>query len=133
MFPTVLEVCVFGFGDFAFTWNPNRWPHKTELLIITGIAAMFPAINAILATKFGKYGRDMLLFFGAIFIAVIALFFGIITTIVNLSILLSRKMGVRGRCHQKGKIRPDYTTRAGGGIYYFIIRNKGILKGFYSQ
>ena len=67
MFPTVPKVCVFGFGfgDFDFTSNPNRWAHKTELLIITGIAAMFPAINAILAIEFGKYGRDMLLFFGA--------------------------------------------------------------------
>lgn len=60
----MLKVCVFGFEDLDFAWNPNRWAHKTELLIVTGIAAMFPAINAILAIEFGKYGRDMLLFFG---------------------------------------------------------------------
>jgi hypothetical protein len=70
---------------FDFNWNPNRWAHKTEILFITGVAAIFPIINTILSIKFGKYGRDTLLFLGAIFIAIIILFFGIIQTIIYMS------------------------------------------------
>ena len=63
---------------FDLNWSPNRWAHKSELFIIAGIAAIFPAINTIVALKFGKYGKELVIFLGIIFISVIALFFGII-------------------------------------------------------
>ena len=63
---------------FDFNWNPNRWAHKSELFIIAGIAAIFPAINTVLALKFGKYGKELLIILGVVFTLVIALFFGIV-------------------------------------------------------
>ncbi len=63
---------------FDFNWNPNRWAHKSELFIIAGVAAIFPVINTIVALKFGKYGKELVIFLGIIFIFVIALFFGIV-------------------------------------------------------
>jgi len=62
---------------FDFYWNPNRWAHKSELFIIAGVAAIFPITNTILAFKFGKYGKELIILLGLIFISVIALFFGI--------------------------------------------------------
>lgn len=69
---------------FDINWNPNRWAHKSELFIIAGIAALFPIINAILVLKFGKYGKGVTTFLGALFILVIALFFGIVQTITSM-------------------------------------------------
>ena len=63
---------------FDLNWNPNRWAHKSELFIIAGVAAIFPVINAILALKFGRYGRELLILLGVIFTSVIALFFWIV-------------------------------------------------------
>ena len=63
---------------FDFNWNPNRWAHKSELFIIAGIAAIFPAINTSVVLKFGKYGKELVIFLGIIFIAIMALFVGII-------------------------------------------------------
>jgi hypothetical protein len=83
VYPSLPEVIPV---HFDFNWNPNRWAPKTEILIITGVVAIFPVINTILAIKFGKYGRYTLLFLGAIFIAAIALFHSSIQTIVSLSL-----------------------------------------------
>jgi len=63
---------------FDLNWNPNRWAHKSELFIIAGVAAIFPVINTILALKFGKYGKELVIFLGVVFTLVIALFFGIV-------------------------------------------------------
>ena len=63
---------------FDFNWNPDRWGHKSDLLFIAGIAAIFPAVNTILALKFGRYGKELTIFLGVVFILVIALFFGIV-------------------------------------------------------
>ena len=63
---------------FDFTWTPNRWAHKSELFILAGVAAIFPVTNAILALKFGRYGKELIIFLGVVFIFVIALFFGIV-------------------------------------------------------
>jgi uncharacterized membrane protein len=63
---------------FDLNWNPNRWAHKSELFIIAGVAAIFPGINTILTLKYGRYGKELTVFLGAIFIFVIALFFGIV-------------------------------------------------------
>ena len=63
---------------FDLNWNPNRWAHKSELFLIAGVAAIFPMINTILTLKFGRYGKEVMIFLGVIFIFVIALFFEIV-------------------------------------------------------
>ena len=64
--------------NFDINWNPNRWGHKSELFLIAGIAAIFPIINTVLALKFGRSGKELMLFLGAVFVLVIVLFFGIV-------------------------------------------------------
>ena len=59
---------------FDLNWTPNRWGHKSELFIIAGVASSFPIINTILALKFGRYGKEMLILLGAIFTASMGLF-----------------------------------------------------------
>ena len=78
VYPSLPEVIPV---HFDINWNPNRWAHKSELFIIAGIAAMFPIINTVLTLKFGKYGKNLMIFLGAIFLLVIALFLVIINTI----------------------------------------------------
>ena len=63
---------------FDLNWVPNRWAHKSELFIIAGIAAIFPVVNSILALKFGRYGKELVIFLGVVFTSVMALFFGIV-------------------------------------------------------
>lgn len=75
IFPSLPEIIPV---HFDFNWNPNRWAHKSELFIIAGVAAIFPVINTILALKFGKYGKELVIFLGIIFISVISIFFGIV-------------------------------------------------------
>ena len=75
IFPSLPEIIPV---HFDFNWNPNRWAHKSELFIMASVAAIFPAINTIVALKFGKYGKELVIFLGIIFISVIALFFGIV-------------------------------------------------------
>jgi hypothetical protein len=59
---------------FGFDGVANRWADKSELLWLVGIAAIFPAINAVLTLKFGKYERGMVVLLGAIFVVVIVVF-----------------------------------------------------------
>ncbi len=66
---------------FVFGGVANRWADKSELLILAGVAAIFPVINAALTLKFAKYERGMLLVLGAIFIAVMAVFMVLMNTI----------------------------------------------------
>lgn len=75
IYPSLPEVIPV---HFDINWNPNRWGHKSELFLIAGIAAIFPIINTVLALKFGRYGKELMLFLGAVFILVIVLFFGIV-------------------------------------------------------
>lgn len=63
---------------FDLNWNPNRWANKSELFLIAGVAALFPAFNTVLTLKFGRYGKELTIFLGVIFIFVIALFFWIV-------------------------------------------------------
>jgi hypothetical protein len=64
--------------NFDINWNPNRWGHKSELFIIAGIAVVFPIINTVLALKFGRYGKELMIFLGIVFILFMVLFFGIV-------------------------------------------------------
>jgi len=75
IYPTLPETIPV---HFDLNMIPNRWGHKSELLIIAGIAAIFPVLNSVLVLKFGKYARTMTIFLGIIFVLVIALFFGIV-------------------------------------------------------
>jgi len=75
LYPSLPEIIPL---HFDFNWNPNRWGHKSELFIIAGVAAIFPVINTVLAIKFGRYGRELLIFLGVVFILIITLFFGIV-------------------------------------------------------
>jgi uncharacterized membrane protein len=75
IYPSLPEIIPI---NFDINWNPNRWAHKSELFIITGIGAVFPIINTAVALKFGRYGKGLMLFVGAVFIFIIALFFGIV-------------------------------------------------------
>ena len=63
---------------FDLNLNPNRWAHKSELFIIAGVAAIFPITNTFLSLRFGRYGKELVLFLGVIFTSVIALFFWIV-------------------------------------------------------
>jgi hypothetical protein len=62
---------------FGFDGVPNRFGDKSELLWIAGIAGVFPVINAVLSLKFGKHERGFVILLGAVFIAVMAMFFAI--------------------------------------------------------
>jgi len=75
IYPSLPDIIPVHFG---FDWKPNRWGHKSELFILAGIAAFFPILNTVLALKFGRYGKELTLFLGIIFILVIVLFFGIV-------------------------------------------------------
>lgn len=66
---------------FSFNWTPDRWSHKSELLIMAGLAGLFPTLNAVLGLKFGKYSKGLVIFLGAVFVLVEALFFSIIQAI----------------------------------------------------
>jgi len=66
---------------FDLGWRPDRWAPKSELLLLLGVAALFPLINAILSLKLGKYGSGLVLFLGAIFIFAIAVFWGVIVAV----------------------------------------------------
>ncbi len=70
---------------FGFDGIANRWADKSELLWVAGIAAVFPAINAVLTLKFGKYERWMVILLGAIFVVTIAVFVYAINTIVTVA------------------------------------------------
>ena len=66
---------------FNFNWTPDRWAHKSELLIMAGLAAVFPTLNGVLALKLGKYEKTILIFLGIVFVLVEALFLSIIYAI----------------------------------------------------
>jgi len=70
---------------FGFNGVANRFADKSELLWLAGTAVVFPAINAVLTLKFGKYARGMLVLLGAIFVAVITVFVYSLNTIVALA------------------------------------------------
>jgi hypothetical protein len=59
---------------FGLDGVPNRYGSKTEMLVLVAISAMFPAMNAFFAVKFGKYNRGLNAFLGFVFILAIGLF-----------------------------------------------------------
>ena len=59
---------------FGLNRVPNRWGGKVELLWFAGVAALFPALNAVFALKFGKYNKGVTAFFGFVFVLALGLF-----------------------------------------------------------
>lgn len=70
---------------FGFNWVPNRFAHKSELLWVAALAALFPVLNAVFSLKFGKYSKALLIFLGAIFVLVEGLFFSILYIIQSIA------------------------------------------------
>jgi len=66
---------------FGFNGEANRWANKSELFLLLGIAAIFPTINAILTIKFGKYEKKLVIFLGAVFVAIAILFMYVLNMI----------------------------------------------------
>lgn len=75
IYPTLPEIIPV---HFDLNMVPNRWGNKSELFLIAGIAAIFPALNAVLVLKFGKYAKTMTVFLGIIFTVLMAMFLGIV-------------------------------------------------------
>jgi uncharacterized membrane protein len=71
--------------QFDFSGVVTRFADKTELLWIAGIPIIFPIINAIIALKFGKYSRNLLILLGVTFITIIAEFVPILYAIASLA------------------------------------------------
>jgi hypothetical protein len=70
VYTSLPEIAPVHFGSDGVA---NRWADKSELLILAGVVAIFPIINAVLALTIGKYEKGMLLVLGTIFIVVICL------------------------------------------------------------
>jgi hypothetical protein len=70
---------------FGFDGVANRWADKSELLWLTGVAAIFPLVNAVLSLKYGKYERGMLFLLGVIFIVILAVFIFTLNSIAALA------------------------------------------------
>lgn len=64
VYPSLPEIVPM---HFSLNWTPDRWAHKSELLIMAGLAAVFPAINGVLVLKFGKYEKALIIFLGIVF------------------------------------------------------------------
>jgi hypothetical protein len=59
---------------FGLDGVPNRYGSKTEMLVLVALSAMFPAMNAFFAVKFGKYNGGLNAFLGFVFLLAIGLF-----------------------------------------------------------
>lgn len=68
---------------FGFDGVPNRYGSKVELLILVAFSAIFPAMNAVFALKFGKYNKGMTVFLGVVFLLAIGLFAFVVNQIVS--------------------------------------------------
>jgi len=69
---------------FDLNMNPNRWGDKSELFILMGVAAIFPALNTIFCLKFGRYSRLLTTVMTVVFLLTVALFFGILHMTVSM-------------------------------------------------
>ncbi|MDQ1281185.1 MAG: hypothetical protein QG670_2449 [Thermoproteota archaeon] len=68
---------------WGFDGRPNRYGGKMEALWLLGVSAIFPAINAILTLKFGKYNKGLPIILGVVFLFAMALFGFIFWTIAS--------------------------------------------------
>ena len=68
---------------FGFDGVANRYGSKVELLILVALSAIFPAMNAVFALKFGKYNKGMSVFLGIIFLLAIGLFAFVVNQMVS--------------------------------------------------
>ena len=70
-YPGLPEVIPVHFG---LDGVPNRYGSRVEMLILAAFSAIFPAMNAVFALKFGKYNRGLTTFLGVVFLFAIGLF-----------------------------------------------------------
>jgi hypothetical protein len=75
--PEVIPVH-FGLDDV-----PNRWGSKVEILLLVGLAALFPVLNAVFVLKFGKYNRGLSAFLGVVFLLALGLFAFVVNQMVQ--------------------------------------------------
>ena len=68
---------------FGLNGVPNRWGSKNELFLLAGIAAIFPAMNAVFTFKFGKYNKELTTFLSFVFLLAIGLFVLVVNQMVK--------------------------------------------------
>jgi hypothetical protein len=80
IYPSLPEIIPVHFG---FDGKPNRWGNKIELLILVGIAALFPALNTLFTLKFGRYNRRLSIFLTTAFLLVMGLFWFVVNIMIS--------------------------------------------------
>jgi hypothetical protein len=68
---------------FGLNGVPNRWGSKNELILLAGIATIFPVMNAVFNFKFGKYNKELTTFLSFVFLLAIGLFVIVVNQMVN--------------------------------------------------
>lgn len=59
---------------FGLDGVPNRYGSKAEMLLLAALSAVFPAMNAVFTTKFGRYNKGLTAFLGVVFLFALGLF-----------------------------------------------------------
>jgi hypothetical protein len=59
---------------WGLSGQPNRYGEKVEVLWLLVVSAVFPVLNVVLASKFGKYGKGLLIILGVLSLTVITVF-----------------------------------------------------------
>ena len=59
---------------FGLNGIPNRWGGKVELVWFAGVAALFPALNAVFALRFDKDNKGVSAFLGFVFVLALGFF-----------------------------------------------------------
>ncbi|MCX6649811.1 MAG: PH domain-containing protein [Candidatus Bathyarchaeota archaeon] len=80
IYPGLPEVIPVHFG---FDGVPNRYGSKVEMLLLVALSALFPALNAVLILKGGKYNRGLTVFLGVVFLLAVGLFALVVNQIVS--------------------------------------------------
>lgn len=80
IYPGLPEVIPVHFG---FNGVPNRYGGKVELLLMMAVSAIFPAMNAVFALKFGRYNKGLTLFLSVVFLLAVGLFSYVVNQILQ--------------------------------------------------
>jgi hypothetical protein len=68
---------------FGFNGIPNRYGSKVELLVLVGVAALFPSLNTIFSVRYGRYNEGLSMFLSAVFLLAVVLFFFVVNQILQ--------------------------------------------------
>jgi hypothetical protein len=80
IYPGLPEVIPVHFG---LDGVPNRYGGKVEMLLLVALSALFPALNAVFALKFGKYNKGLIVFLGVVFLLTLGLFALVVNQMVQ--------------------------------------------------